>query len=48
MNFILLHFSLTMGQVVVAVLCGLTVMSIGGGIQAGLEEAAKRSTTTTA
>jgi uncharacterized membrane protein YtjA (UPF0391 family) len=48
MNFILPHFSLTMGQVVVAVLCGLTVMSIGGGIQAGLEEAAKRSTTTTA
>ena len=48
MNFILPHFSLTMGQVVVAVLWGLTVMSIGGGIQAGLEEAAKRSTTTTA
>jgi len=47
MNFILPHFSLTMGQIVVAVLWGLTVMSIGGGIQAGLEEAAKRSTSTT-
>ena len=47
MNFILPHFSLTMGQIVVAVLWGLTVMSIGGGILTGLEEAAKRSTTTT-
>ena len=46
MNFILPHFSLTMGQLVVAVLWGLTVMSIGGVILAGLEEAAKRSTTT--
>ena len=48
MNFILPHFPLTMGQLVVAVLWGLTVMSIGGVILAGLEEAAKRTTTTTA
>ena len=46
MNFILPHLSLTMGQVVVAVLWGLTAMSAGGVILAGLEEAAKRSTTT--
>ena len=48
MNFILPHFSLTMGQLVVAVLWGLTVMSAGGVILAGLEEAAKRTTSTTA
>ena len=47
MNFILPHFSLTMGQLVVAVLWGLTAMSIGGAIQAGLEEASKRSASTT-
>ena len=48
MNFILPHFSLTMGQLVVAVLWGMTVMSTGGVILAGLDEAAKRATTTTA
>ena len=48
MNFILPHFSLSMGQLVVAMLWGLTVMSAGGVILAGLEEAAKRTTTTTA
>ena len=48
MNFILPHFPLTMGQLVVAVLWGMTAMSAGGVILAGLEEAVKRITTTTA
>ena len=48
MNFIVPHFSLTMGQLVVAALWGLTAMSIGGVILAGLEESAQRPNTTTA
>jgi len=44
-NFILPHFSLTEGQLVVLVLWGLTLMSAGGAVLAGLEEAARDSIT---
>ncbi len=40
MNFILPHFSLTEGQLFVLVLWGSTLMTAGGAVLAGLEEAA--------
>jgi hypothetical protein len=43
-NFILPHFSVTEGQLVVLVLWGLTWMAAGGVVLTGLEEAAKRTT----
>lgn len=44
MNFILPHFSLTEGQLFVLVVWGLTLMTAGGAVLAGLEEAAAKAT----
>ncbi len=47
MNFILPHFSFTEGQLGVVVLWGLTVMAAFSGVVSGLEEAARKQTSTT-
>jgi hypothetical protein len=46
MNFILPNFELTVGQLTVVVLWALTLMAALGAVWAGLEEAARRQSTT--
>jgi hypothetical protein len=46
MNLILPNFELTVGQLTVVVLWALTLMAALGAVWAGLEEAARRQSTT--